>query len=62
MQNLRTRKSISPNRRISVLERQALLMRKKSVLDNIHETNKLMHKNTKTAERLAGIAEEVVII
>ena len=35
-------------------------MRKKSVLDNIHETNKLMHKNTKTAERLAGIAEEVV--
>lgn len=56
-----SRKSISPSRRISVLERQANLMRKKSVFENISENNKLLHKNTKTAERLAGIQEEVIM-
>ena len=39
-----SRKSISPSRRISVLERQANLMRKKSVFENISENNKLLHK------------------
>ena len=56
-----SRKSISPSRRISVLERQANLMRKKSVFENISENNKLIHKNTKMAERLAGIQEEVIM-
>ena len=56
-----SRKSISRSRRISVLERQANLMRKKSVFENISENNKLLHKNTKTAERLAGIQEEVIM-
>ena len=56
-----SRKSISPSRRISVLERQANLMRKKSVFENISENNKLLHKNTKTAERLAGIQEEGIM-
>ena len=56
-----SRKSISPSRRISVLERQANLMRKKSVFENISENNKLLHKNTKTAERLAGIQAEGIM-
>ena len=62
MQNLKKglvgRKSISPDRRISVLEKQASLMRKKSVFENIRENNQLLRKGTKHAVRLAGIQEE----